>query len=85
MEEMNNIVSNCPLCETRALHVIDQGSGSFMSQCMQCGYATADKFKGSEKTCFAYTVLPKDMKTMSKKANGNIWIPAVMTLPMGLI
>ena len=39
-----NIISNCPLCEQKSLHVIGEGKLE-TQQCIHCGYVTADKFK----------------------------------------
>jgi len=76
-----NIISNCPLCEEHSLHVIENQ----MSQCLYCGYVTTDKFKGDFDTNEEYNQLPDEMKKMAKEENDQIWIPTVMTLPMGVI
>ena len=44
---MNNIISNCLLCEERSLHVIEQGETKLM-QCINCGYTSSDKFLGTK-------------------------------------
>ena len=82
-----NIISNCPLCEERALHVI--GEKDLKSQqCINCGYVTADKFKhGSvdKKHFKAYQELSDDMKKWTKDSNGHLWIPTIMTLPFAIL
>ena len=41
------IVSNCPLCEEKALHVIGDEGTMITQQCINCGYATTDRFVGT--------------------------------------
>ena len=85
---MNNfsIVSNCFLCEEHSLHVMNEGEVYETMQCINCGYASANKFKGfQDDTTEAYRELPDEMKKWSKYANGRVWIPSVMTLPMGML
>ena len=79
-----NILSTCPLCEQRALHVVSAREQA-LSQCLSCGYATAPKFEGSVESCDEYDKLPSDMKKMAKEHNNSVWIPSVMTLPMGML
>jgi len=44
---MNNIISNCPLCEEHSLHITEQNELKLM-QCIHCGYASTDKFLGTK-------------------------------------
>lgn len=76
-----NIISNCSLCEKRSLYVIHDE----VSQCLHCGFVTSDKFQGSIDTNEEFKKLPENMKLMAKEKNGQIWIPSVMTLPMGVL
>ena len=80
------ITSNCPLCTAHELHVVEENNSKFM-QCLDCGYATSDKFKMSdEKTKNAiYDKLTYEMKKWSKECNGSVWIPGMLTLPEGMI
>ena len=45
---MNEIITNCPLCEKRALHLIGKEDYQ-MQQCINCGYVTFEKFKLNDK------------------------------------
>ena len=84
---MNNfsIVSTCPLCEEHSLHVSGENETETM-QCINCGYATADKFKGhKDDTNEAYKVLTGEMKNWCKYANGRVWVPSIITLPFGML
>ena len=80
-----SIVSNCPLCEEHSLHVTGEGKMK-TQQCINCGFATAEKFKGfKDDTNEAYTALTDEMKEWSKYANGRVWIPSIITLPFGML
>ena len=74
-----NIVSNCPLCDARGLHVMEDS----VQQCLNCGYVTSDKFIGIKEQNASYNELPEEMKVWSKEVNGRIWIPSLITLPFG--
>ena len=78
------IVSNCPLCEERSLHVIEE-DGIGTQQCINCGMATTSKFIGTKEDNEAYKTLPEEMQSWSKEANGNVWIPSMITLPFGTL
>jgi len=78
------IVSNCPLCEEQALHVIEE-DGIGTQQCISCGYATTSKFTGTRKDNETYKTLPEEMQSWSKEANDRIWIPSMITLPFGTL
>jgi len=79
-----NIVSNCPLCDQHALHVVENDSREMM-QCLFCGMVTSNAYKGDKKTNKEYNTLSSDMQEMSVEHNGNVWIPTVLSLPIGII
>ena len=79
-----NIVSNCPLCEEKSLHVVGQ-DGLETQQCINCGYATTSKFVGKKEDSEAFKNLPEEMKLWAKEENNHIWIPSMITLPFGTI
>ena len=79
-----NIISNCPLCEEKSLHVIGDKPAQ-TQQCINCGYATTDKFIGSIKDNEMYKTLPEEMQSWAKEENDRIWIPSMITLPFGTI
>ena len=82
-----NIVSNCPLCEEKSLHIIGENEVQ-SQQCINCGYVTSEKFKlnGVDKEEHQeYKNLTTDMKNWSKVQNDRIWIPTIMTLPIGML
>ena len=78
------IVSNCPLCEEKSLHVMEE-DGIGTQQCINCGYATTSKFIGTKEDNEMYKSLPEEMKSWSKEVNGRIWIPSMITLPFGAL
>ena len=86
---MNKLISNCPLCEERALHVLsDDDKQVDNQQCINCGYVTSHLFKldGNKKEDIEkYNSLTDDMRRWSKAANDRIWIPTIMTLPFGML
>ena len=80
----SNIISNCPLCGSKSLHVMGAGE-SQTQQCISCGYATTDRFLGTREDNQIYKTLPEDMQNWSVENNGRIWIPSMITLPFGTI
>ena len=78
------IISNCPLCEEHSLHVIEQDNVG-TQQCINCGYATADKFIGTKKDNKLYKTLPEEMQGWSVEKDDRIWIPSMITLPFGTL
>ena len=78
------IVSNCPLCEEKSLHVIEE-DGIGTQQCINCGYSTTTKFVGTREDNEMYKTLPEEMQSWSKEANDRIWIPSMITLPFGTL
>ena len=79
-----NIISNCPLCEEHSLHILGQEESQMM-QCLNCGYTSTSKFIGDKKTNEEYQKLTEDMQNWSTEFNGRIWIPTMMTLPIGML
>ena len=79
-----NIISTCPLCEERSLHIVGEKELT-IQQCIWCGYVTSEKYKGTKKDNKEYKKLSDEMKNWSKESNGKIWIPAIFTLPDGLV
>jgi Zn ribbon nucleic-acid-binding protein len=78
------IVSNCPLCEEKSLHVVEEDNMD-TQQCINCGYATSTNFDGTKEDNEMYKTLPEEMQSWSKEANGRIWIPSLITLPFGTL
>jgi Zn ribbon nucleic-acid-binding protein len=78
------IVSNCPLCEEHSLHILGEEEAQMM-QCLSCGYVSTPKFIGKKETNEEYNNLTKEMKNWSQEFNGRIWIPTIMTLPIGML
>ena len=81
---MKDIISNCPLCEERALHVAGTEEAQVM-QCINCGYTTSTKFNGTKETNEEFQKLGEDMKNWAIEKNGKIWIPSIITLPIGML
>ena len=81
---MKDLISNCPLCEERALHVAGTEKSQVM-QCINCGYTTTTKFKGIKADNEDFQKLGEDMKNWAKEQNGHIWIPSIITLPIGML
>ena len=81
---MKDIVSNCFLCEEKALHVAGTEEAQVM-QCINCGYTTSTKFKGIKADNEEFQKLGEDMKNWAKEENGHIWIPSIITLPIGML
>tara|TARA_R110000796_G_scaffold230985_1_gene348805 strand:- start:394 stop:852 length:459 start_codon:yes stop_codon:yes gene_type:complete len=81
---MKDMISNCFLCEEKALHVAGTEEAQVM-QCINCGYTTSTKFKGTKKTNEEFQKLGEDMKNWAKEENGHIWIPSIITLPIGML
>jgi len=79
-----DIISNCPLCEEKTLHIIGEGETEMM-QCIHCGYVSTKSFIGDMETNESYKKLTEQMQSWSKEDNGRIWIPSIMTLPIGML
>ena len=81
---MKDLVSNCFLCGEKALHVAGTEEAQVM-QCINCGYTTSTKFKGIKADNEEFQKLVEDMKNWAKEENGHIWIPSIITLPIGML
>ena len=81
---MKDLISNCFLCEQKALHVAGTEEAQVM-QCISCGYTTTTKYVGTKETNEEFKKLGKDMKKWAVENNGNIWIPSVIALPVGML
>ena len=81
---MKDLVSNCFLCEEKALHVAGTEEAQVM-QCINCGYTTSTKFTGTKETNEEFQKLGEDMKNWAVEKNGKIWIPSIITLPIGML
>jgi len=81
---MKDLISNCPLCEERALHVAGTEEAQVM-QCINCGYTTSTKFTGTKETNEQFQKLGEDMKNWAVEKIGKVWIPSIITLPIGML
>ena len=81
---MKDIVSNCFLCGEKSLHVAGTEEAQVM-QCINCGYTTSTKFRGIKADNEEFQKLGEDMKNWAKEENGYIWIPSIITLPIGML
>ena len=81
---MKDLISNCFLCGERALHVAGTEEARVM-QCINCGYTTSTKFAGIKADNQEFQKLGEDMKNWAKEENGYIWIPSIITLPIGML
>jgi ribosomal protein L37E len=81
---MKDLISNCFLCGEKALHVAGTEEAQVM-QCINCGYTTSTKFNGTKETNEEFQKLGEDMKNWAVEKNGKIWIPSIITLPIGML
>jgi hypothetical protein len=81
---MKDIVSNCFLCEEHSLHVFGTEDSQIM-QCINCGYTTSTKYSGTKEENEEFKKLSEDMKNWAVEKNNRIWIPTIMTLPIGML
>jgi len=81
---MKDLISNCFLCEEKALHIAGTEEAQVM-QCINCGYVTSTKYTGTKETNEEFKKLGKDMKNWAIEENGKIWIPSVIALPVGML
>ena len=81
---MSSMISNCPLCEEHSLHVFGEEAAQ-IQQCINCGYVSSTKFMGKKEENSEYQKLTDDMKSWTKEANDRIWIPTIITLPIGML
>ena len=81
------IVSNCPLCEERALHILGEGETE-SQQCINCGYVTSHKLKLNgmmKQDSEEYKKLTVEMRKWSTVKNDRMWLPTMMVLPFGML
>ena len=84
---MESLITNCFICEEKSLHIIGENELE-TQQCINCGYSSADRFKldtDNVEDNDAYKTLTDDMKQWKIIKNNRIWIPTIMTLPIGII
>jgi hypothetical protein len=81
---MKDLISNCFICGEKALHVAGTEDAQVM-QCINCGYTTSTKFTGTKETNEEFQKLGEDMKNWAVEKNGKIWIPSIITLPIGML
>ena len=81
---MKDLISNCFLCGEKALHVAGTEEAQVM-QCINCGYTTSTKFKGIKADNEEFQKLGEDMQAWAKEENGFVWIPSIITLPIGML
>ena len=81
---MIDTIGNCFLCEEKSLHIAGREDTKVM-QCINCGYTTSTKFKGIKADNEDFQKLGEDMKNWAKEENGYIWIPSIITLPIGML
>tara|TARA_R100000988_G_scaffold21058_1_gene10560 strand:+ start:279 stop:743 length:465 start_codon:yes stop_codon:yes gene_type:complete len=81
---MKDIVSNCFLCGEHSLHVMGTEESQVM-QCINCGYTTSTKYSGTKEENEEFKKLSEDMKNWAVEKNNRIWIPTIMTLPIGML
>ena len=72
------------MCEEKALHVAGTEEAQVM-QCINCGYTTSTKFTGTKETNEHFQKLGEDMKNWAVEKQGKIWIPSIITLPIGML
>ena len=81
---MKDLISNCFLCGEHSLHVAGTEEAQVM-QCINCGYTTSTKFRGIKETNEEFQKLGEDMKNWAVESNGKVWIPSIITLPIGML
>ena len=81
---MKDLVSNCFLCGEHSLHVAGTEEAQVM-QCINCGYVTSTKYIGTKETNEEFQKLGEDMKKWAKEEHGRVWIPSIITLPVGML
>ena len=81
---MKDLISNCFLCGEKALHVAGTEDAQVM-QCINCGYTTSTKFRGIKADNEEFQKLGEDMKNWAVEKNGKVWIPSIITLPIGML
>ena len=84
-----DIIGTCMLCEQKGLHVFTGVEDSETQQCISCGYVTSDRYKlndgESTEDNKLYGELTPQMREWSVTVKNRIWIPTMITLPIGMI
>tara|TARA_R100000908_G_scaffold35473_1_gene16315 strand:+ start:26 stop:499 length:474 start_codon:yes stop_codon:yes gene_type:complete len=81
---VKDIISNCFLCGEHSLHIAGK-EGAQVMQCINCGYTTTSKLIGTKETNEEFQKLSEDMKNWTVEKNSHIWIPSIITLPVGML
>ena len=90
-QQSERIVTTCPLCGKKELQILEDkyrvidGNPSRNFQCLSCGYSTNDDYKGDIETNEAYKATSETLKQWVKLADGYIWLPSVVNLPVGVL
>ncbi len=80
----NSLIGNCPLCEQHSLHINGEGDNK-LQQCISCGYVTSEQYVGKKHENEKFKQLSPEMQQWSVEKNDRIWIPSMVTLPIGMI
>jgi len=80
---MSKLTIKCNICSHRMLHIYTGDNGFTTRQCSNCGYSSNDKLKGDMKDNEFWNNMSDFIKKYSKEDDGQIWIPALLTLPFG--
>tara|TARA_R100001509_G_scaffold12988_2_gene6710 strand:+ start:1689 stop:2141 length:453 start_codon:yes stop_codon:yes gene_type:complete len=79
-----SVVIDCPLCKKRALHINKiENTDEDVRQCINCGYASNTKLKGTKEKNTSFKEFSEFVQKYSKEANGHIWFPSMINLPLG--
>tara|TARA_B100000287_G_scaffold404683_1_gene427581 strand:+ start:2805 stop:3308 length:504 start_codon:yes stop_codon:yes gene_type:complete len=78
----HRVVINCPLCGDKELHLVQDDLNSM--QCLSCGYSTNDTYTGDPEKCEPFLNLDEDLRKWAEESQGQMWIPSVLRLPIGL-
>tara|TARA_B100001094_G_scaffold32216_1_gene26720 strand:- start:9487 stop:9990 length:504 start_codon:yes stop_codon:yes gene_type:complete len=84
----NKIIGTCHLCEEKSLHVFGAGNQE-TQQCISCGYVSSANYilgDGEDKSNHKlFNTLTDEMKNWAIQKNNRIWLPTIMTLPVGML
>ena len=82
--QQDNLIGNCPLCEQHSLHINGEGANQ-LQQCISCGYVTSEQYVGKKHENEKFKQLSPEMQQWAVEKNDRIWIPSMITLPIGMI
>ena len=86
--DKTHLIGNCPLCGEKALHVMGTDEHQ-TQQCISCGYVSSERYKladgQSKEDNDLYKQLTPEMMEWVVVKNNRIWIPTIMTLPIGML